>query len=69
MIDLSLSFRMPLSVFCLQKISSSDPSTLTIGGGTFMNNTALELGGAIYAWGRLSNVHITGGVFSNNTAT
>ncbi|CAN0526539.1 unnamed protein product [Scytosiphon promiscuus] len=34
-----------------------------------MNNTALELGGAIYAWGRLSNVHITGGVFSNNTAT
>ena len=47
---------------------------MTIEGGVFRNNSALELGGAIVAWGTTSGgldptvVTITGGEFYNNTA-
>ncbi|CAN0375286.1 unnamed protein product, partial [Hapterophycus canaliculatus] len=43
-------------------------SKVTIEGGTFRDNQALELGGAIVAWGNPTVVNITGGLFSNNTA-
>lgn len=48
---------------------------VTIEGGTFSDNQALELGGAIVAWGTNDGtedptvVTITGGIFRNNTAT
>lgn len=41
---------------------------VNIEGGEFINNTALEVGGAISAWGDITVVNITGGVFRNNTA-
>ena len=41
---------------------------MTIEGGTFRNNSALELGGAVVAWGTTTVVTITGGEFINNTA-
>eukprot|EP00903_Cladosiphon_okamuranus_P020453 g18773.t1 len=46
----------------------------TITGGSFTDNRALEIGGAVVAWGTTSGgltptvVTITGGLFSNNTA-
>ncbi|CAM9217775.1 unnamed protein product, partial [Laminaria digitata] len=43
-------------------------SKLNVEGGVFVNNTALELGGAITAWGDTTVVNITGGLFTNNTA-
>lgn len=43
-------------------------SAITIEGGTFRDNTALEVGGAIVAWGATTVVMITGGHFSNNIA-
>lgn len=39
---------------------------MTISGGSFVHNEALELGGGIMAWGTV--VNITGGHFENNTA-
>lgn len=41
---------------------------VSISGGTFSNNEAKELGGAVVAWGETTLVNITGGVFVNNTA-
>ncbi len=43
-------------------------SAVTIEGGTFSDNRALELGGAFVAWGEPTVLTITGGSFSNNTA-
>lgn len=43
-------------------------SSVTIEGGTFSDNKALELGGAIVAWGDTNVVTVTGGTFVNNTA-
>ncbi|CAN0033660.1 unnamed protein product [Ectocarpus fasciculatus] len=43
-------------------------SQVTIEGGTFRDNRALELGGAFVAWGKPTVLTITGGFFSNNTA-
>lgn len=43
-------------------------SAVTISGGTFEDNKANELGGAISAWGSTTVVVITGGLFNNNTA-
>ncbi|CAN0541769.1 unnamed protein product, partial [Scytosiphon promiscuus] len=44
-------------------------ATLTIAGGTFRNNIAWESGGLIAATASSTVVEITGGIFSNNTAT
>lgn len=41
---------------------------VTIEGGTFSDNEALELGGAFVAWGAPTVVTVNGGLFSNNTA-
>lgn len=40
---------------------------VTIEGGTFANNTALELGGALVAWGPTTVVTVKGGTFRNNS--
>ncbi|CAN0419853.1 unnamed protein product [Pylaiella littoralis] len=61
-------------VYCSGDSNDLGGSKVTIEGGTFSDNRALELGGAIVAWGTTSGglnptvVTITGGVFSNNTA-
>lgn len=62
----------PLTVTC-QVYCSGDSfglggSKVFIEGGTFVDNEALELGGAIVAWGLPTVVTITGGLFENNTA-
>ncbi|CAN0013328.1 unnamed protein product, partial [Ectocarpus sp. 6 AP-2014] len=43
-------------------------SQVTVEGGRFTDNRALELGGAFVAWGTPTVLTITGGFFSNNTA-
>ncbi|CAN0475629.1 unnamed protein product, partial [Ectocarpus sp. 12 AP-2014] len=43
-------------------------ASVTIEGGTFSDNEAQELGGAIVAWGDTNVVTVTGGSFVNNTA-
>ena len=53
-------------IFCDGK---GEPSTLTIEGGTFSNNSALDAGGVIAARGSHTLVEITGGTFSNNIVT
>lgn len=61
-------------VYCSGDNNELGGSKVTIEGGTFSNNQAWELGGAIVAWGTTSGgltptvVNITGGSFSNNTA-
>eukprot|EP00752_Nemacystus_decipiens_P008150 g7289.t1 len=61
-------------VYCSGDSYNRGGSKVTIEGGTFSNNRALELGGAIVAWGTTSGgptptvVTITGGLFRNNTA-
>lgn len=55
----------------LRKIYLGDRegATLTIVGGAFRNNIARESGGLIAATASSTVVEITGGIFSNNTAT
>ncbi|CAM9843693.1 unnamed protein product [Scytosiphon promiscuus] len=55
-------------VYCSGDSFELGGSKVTIEGGTFSDNRALELGGAISAWGTPTVVNITGGLFSNNTA-
>eukprot|EP00752_Nemacystus_decipiens_P008148 g7287.t1 len=55
-------------VYCSGDSFDLGGSKVTIEGGTFRNNQALELGGAIVAWGTPTVVTITGGLFSNNTS-
>lgn len=43
-------------------------SKVFIEGGVFVDNEALELGGAVVAWGAPTVVTITGGVFQRNVA-
>lgn len=68
-----LYFTLGRSVGALKVYSEGDDvaeggGQVLIEGGSFINNEALELGGAIVAWGADSVVTITGGVFENNTA-
>lgn len=58
----------PLQVYCSGDSFDLGGSKVTVEGGTFTNNQALELGGAVVAWGAPTVVTITGGLFSNNTA-
>lgn len=55
-------------VYCSGDSFDLDGSVVSISGGTFSNNEALELGGALVAWGDTTVVTVTGGVFVNNTA-
>lgn len=54
--------------------SENGGSNVTIEGGTFTDNRALEMGGATVAWGNNHAesssmlVNVKGGVFVNNTA-
>lgn len=41
---------------------------VNIEGGTFSDNTALEHGGALVAWGTGTVLTVTGGLFRSNTA-
>lgn len=54
-------------VYCAGNSNDGGGSTVNIEGGTFINNSALELGGVIAAWGG-SVVTIAGGEFIDNTA-
>eukprot|EP00903_Cladosiphon_okamuranus_P012164 g11411.t1 len=62
------------AVYCSGDSFGLGSSKVTIEGGVFRDNQALELGGAIVAWGTTDNgptptvVTITGGLFTNNTA-
>lgn len=49
-------------------VNGNEASEISIEGGTFRNNLALESGGAIALWGAPSLVTITGGTFENNRA-
>lgn len=53
----------PHKVYCEGGVSA-----VAIEGGAFRDNRALEVGGAIAAWGDSTVVEITGGQFTNNTA-
>lgn len=55
-------------VYCSGNSFDLNGSVVSIAGGTFTDNEALELGGAVVAWGEFTVVTITGGVFANNTA-
>lgn len=61
-------------MYCSGDFFGFGSSHCAITGGTFADNIALELGGALVAWGTTTGgltptvVNITGGVFSNNTA-
>ena len=61
-------------VYCDGNSDNSGGSNVTIAGGTFTDNEALEHGGAIVAWGSNDGeptsmtVTVTGGVFANNKA-
>lgn len=55
---------MPLKVY----INGNEPSDVSITGGTFRNNKALEMGGAIAVWGESTLIKVTGGTFENNKA-
>lgn len=57
-----------IKVYCSGTLADSGSSEVTIEGGTFSNNEALELGGAIAAWGAPTVVTIAGGVFRDNAA-
>lgn len=63
-----------MQVYCSGDSFGMGGSKVTIEGGTFSDNEALELGGAIAAWGTTTGgltptlVSITGGTFNNNTA-
>lgn len=48
--------------------NGNEASNISIEGGTFRNNKALESGGAIALWGAPTLVTITGGTFENNKA-
>lgn len=49
-------------------VNGNEPSNISIEGGTFRNNKALESGGAIALWGAPGLVTVTGGLFENNQA-
>lgn len=61
-------------MYCSGDFLGFGSAKCAITGGTFTNNQALELGGAVVAWGTTTGgptptvVNITGGLFSNNTA-
>lgn len=61
-------------MYCQGNSNNLGGSKVTIEGGTFTNNEALEMGGAIVAWGSEDGnttsmvVNVTGGVFANNKA-
>lgn len=63
-----------MQVYCQGNSNNLGGSKVTIEGGTFTNNEALEMGGAIVAWGSEDGntnsmvVNVTGGVFANNKA-
>lgn len=59
----TFSFNSPQKVYCEGGVSA-----VSIEGGTFRDNSALEVGGAIVAWGGSTVVNIAGGEFINNTA-
>lgn len=49
-------------------INGNEASDISIEGGTFRNNKALEMGGAIALWGESTLAKVTGGTFENNRA-
>lgn len=53
------------AIYC----NGDDASNISIEGGTFRNNKALDSGGAIALWGATTLVTITGGTFEDNEAT
>ena len=55
---------LPQQLYC----NGNEESDISISGGTFRNNRAYEMGGAIAAWGTPALVQITGGTFENNHA-
>lgn len=56
---------LPLKLYC----DGSEASNISVEGGTFRNNKALESGGAIALGGESGLVAVTGGTFENNHAT
>ena len=55
---------LPQQLYC----NGNEESDISISGGTFRNNRAYGMGGAIAAWGTPALVRITGGTFENNHA-
>lgn len=55
-------------VYCSGNNNDLGGSHVSISGGTFSNNEASEVGGAVVAWGAPTVVNVTGGLFANNTA-
>ena len=55
-----------VQVYCAGPLETLDSSKVTITGGTFDSNKALELGGALHAT-KTSVITIKGGNFKNNT--
>ena len=55
-----------VQVYCGGPLRGLDGGRVTITGGTFDSNKALELGGAIYVFGT-NVITIKGGNFKNNT--
>lgn len=49
-------------------VNGGKESSISIAGGTFRNNKAHEMGGAIAVWGAPALVTISGGTFDNNEA-
>ena len=64
----AVAFVSVTQVYCSGDSNDAGGSKVTIAGGTFRNNSALELGGGIVAWGTPTVVTITGGEFINNSA-
>ncbi|CAM9391328.1 unnamed protein product, partial [Choristocarpus tenellus] len=48
--------------------SDGQGASVTVRGGTFLNNTALEHGGGFVAWGATTTIVFAGGRISNSTA-
>lgn len=70
---LQLKRRTRRPLFCVAKLhqlylNGNEAFDISIEGGTFRNNLALESGAAIAVWGAPSLVRITGGTFENNKA-
>lgn len=57
-----------LQAYCSGDSFGMGGSAVTIEGGTFINNEALEVGGALVAWGTTTVVTVKGGLFRNNSA-
>lgn len=58
----------PTQIYCSGDDSGLRGSQMTIEGGVFSNNEALEVGGAVSAWGQSTVVTIVGGTFEGNKA-